>query len=172
VPDGEPTRIAVGYVRRAHGLDGSVILRPLTDAPAERFVPQAAFVTDEGVSRTLTLRSVRQHKDGLLLTFEEISGRNDADALRGVTLTIDPSERRDLTPDEFWEEDLVGRTVVDPEDNPLGSVLRLVLGAAQDRLVVLTPSGDEVEVPFVEAIVTDVPESAGPIVVDAPSGLF
>jgi len=46
----------------------------------------------------------------------------------------------------------------------------VVVGTLQDRLVVSTPSGAEVEVPFVEEIVADPAE--GRIVIDPPEGLF
>jgi len=52
----------------------------------------------------------------------------------------------------------------------LGQVTRVVVGMLQDRLVVTTPSGTEVEVPFVEEIVAD--PVGGRIVIDPPEGLF
>ncbi|NND02587.1 MAG: ribosome maturation factor RimM [Acidimicrobiia bacterium] len=166
-----PGRIPVGYIRRAHGLHGDVILRPLTDDP-DRFVVGAAFESDEVPPRRLTIADIREHKDGLLLRFEEVRNRNPADAMRGVTLTIDPHERRDLAQDEYWPEDLEGLSVELVDGTTLGTVESVITGGAQDRLVVATDAGAAVEVPFVAAIATEVDLAAGRIVIDPPPGLF
>lgn len=165
-------RIPVGYVRRAHGLRGFVILRPLTDKPEDRFVPGASFTTDEEPRRVLAVAEVRPHRDGILALFEDVTDRDEADRLRGVTLTISPSERRILEPDEYWDDDLVGMVVVAADGRRFGDVVRVVLGQAQDRLVVSADSGNEVEVPFVAAIVLEVSVEAGRITIDPPPGLF
>lgn len=165
-----PDRISVGYVRRAHGLSGDVILRPQSDDP-DRFAVGATFETDQDQSRKLTIAEIRQHKEGLLLRFAEIADRDSADALRGAALTIGAHERRNLDDDEYWPEDLVGLRVVTGDGSVLGTVKDVVTGSAQDRLVVATDS-NEVEVPFVAALVPEVNLAAGHIVVEPPAGLF
>ena len=164
-------RIAVGYVRRAHGLRGDVIVRALSDDPA-RFSVGSDFVTDENPERRLVVAAVRSHADGVLLSFEGLGDRNRAEVLQGVTLTIAVSQRRDLEEGEYWPEDLKGLVAVTPDGVHLGTVTGVVLTDAQDRLVVTRPEGGEVEVPFVEAMVGDVHPSQGHVVVDPPLGLF
>ncbi len=164
--------VAIGFVRRAHGLKGFVVLRPLDDRPDDRFVPGASFTTDEDPPRTVVVAETRPHRDGLLARFEDVSDRDQAEGLRGVTLTIPASEMRNLDPDEYWERDLVGLVAVDVAGRRLGVVTGIVPGAAQDRLVVTTEPGAEVEVPFVAAIVGEVMLDEGTIVIDAPPGLF
>ena len=164
-------RIAVGYVRRAHGLRGDVLVRPLSDDP-DRFVVGAAFLTDESPPRALEIAAVRSHSDGILLGFRQPLDRNGADALRGVTLTIDPEERRQLDEDEFWPEDLEGLTALDATGTELGQVTSVITGVAQDRLAVTTPDGRVIEVPFVAAIVGEVDIAGGVVHMDPPPGLF
>jgi len=167
----EPNRIRVGYVRRAHGLRGDVILRPQSDDP-DRFVVGADFITDEDPARTLTIAEIREHKEGILLRFKEVRDRNGADAMRGVTLQIAAVDRRDLDEDEFWPEDLVGLTAVDTDGTELGAVAEVITGAAQDRLVITTTDGGRIEVPFVAALVPEVNVEEGRAVLDPPPGLF
>jgi len=171
VSAGANERIAVAYVRRAHGLRGDVLIRPLSDDP-DRFVVGAAFQTDETPPRTLEVVAVRPHSEGILLGFRQPSDRSGAEALRGVTLTIDPDERRQLAEDEFWPSDLEGLVALDATGAPLGEVTGVITGAAQDRLVVTTPEGNVVEVPFVAAIVTEVDLAGGVVRMDPPPGLF
>jgi len=164
-------RISVGYVRRAHGIRGSVVVRPLTDHP-DRYHSGAAFLTDDDEPRVLVVGDAAEHPDGVLIRFEGVNDRTAAEALQGVTLTIGPEERRSLGDDEFWPEDLEGLTAIDPSGRHLGMVTGVVLGAAQDRIVVTRKNGQVVEVPFVEAIVGEIHPSLAHIVIDAPEGLF
>jgi 16S rRNA processing protein RimM len=164
-------RVPVGYVRRAHGIQGAVLVRLLTDNP-NRFAPGETLVTDEEPPRTLTVATSRPHSDGMLVGFEEVSDRTAAERLPGVTLTIAAADRRRLGDDEYWPDALEGLAVVDPAGRHLGRVTGVVLGAAQDRLVVTTDEGVDVEVPFVAAIVGEVHPSQGHVVIDPPEGLF
>ena len=166
-----PDRIPVGYVRRAHGLRGDVLLRPQSD-DSERFVVGAQFMTDESPARSLEIVEIRSHAEGLLLRFAEIRDRTAAEELRGVTLTIAPEQRRELAEGEYWPEDLVGLAVFDLAGAHLGTVASVVTGGAQDRLVVSAPESVPVEVPFVAALVPVVDVAAGRIEMDPPPGLF
>jgi 16S rRNA processing protein RimM len=163
--------IDVGYARRAHGIDGEVFVRSLSD-DAERWITGAAVVTNESTPRTLEVTSVRPHQDDLLVRFRSIDDRNAADALRGVRFQIPASERRTLDDGEYWPDDLVGCTVVDPGGAELGTVAAVEVSAPQDRLVVKTDDGARVEVPLVSAIVTGIDLQAELITVDPPDGLF
>jgi 16S rRNA processing protein RimM len=119
----------------------------------------------------LEVRSARPYRDrGLIVAFAGIVDRNQAETLRGMALTRDAADRRPLAEGEFWASSLVGLEAVNPAGVVLGRVVEVVTGGFQDRLVVGTPSGGEVQVPFVEEIVGD-PEG-GRIVIDAPEGLF
>ena len=73
---------------------------------------------------------------------------------------------------EYWPDELEGLVAIAPDGTHLGMVSGVVLSDAQDRLVVTTDGGREVEVPFVDAIVGEVHPSLGHVVVDPPEGLF
>lgn len=167
----QSARIPVGYVRRAHGLRGDVLVRPLTDDP-DRFVVGAQFDTDESPPRTFEVVEVRPHSEGVLLRIRQLASRNAAEAVRGVTFTIAAAERRQLEDDEFWPEQLEGLTAVDATGTPLGEVAEVINGVGQDRLRIATPDGRSVEVPFVAAIVGVVDLAGGEIRMDPPPGLF
>lgn len=163
--------VIVGYVRRPHGVNGAVIIRPLTDDSSNRWCVGAEFVSDDEPPIAYTVASVGPHKDGLLVRFKEISDRNAADALRGTSFTIPSGDRRELDAGEYWPDDLEGCTVVDEDGRLLGTVGAVEIGAAQDRLVVDTDHG-VVEVPFVDALVPTVDLEERRITVAPPPGLF
>lgn len=146
-------------------------MRTLTDNP-QRFDRGSRFLTDEEPPRHLEIVGTRSHNDGLIVAFADIGDRNAAEALQGVTLTIGRDARRALGEGEYWPDDLEGLTVIDPDGRHLGKITGVVLGDAQDRIVVTTDAGVDVEVPFVDEIVGEIHPSGGHIVVDAPDGLF
>ena len=71
----------------AHGLRGEVIVDVRSDDP-EVMAP-GSRLDIAGDQRSLTVRSVRVHKDRVLASFEECSTREDAEALRGARLLVD-----------------------------------------------------------------------------------
>ena len=166
-PDGS---IKVGYVRRAHGIKGAVIVRVLDDEH-EQFAPGRQLATDRAGHPTLAVRSAHPHRDGLLVRFDGIDDRNEAETLRGTSLLVTADERRELDDGEFWPEQLIGLRVLDPEGHNIGEIAALEPGGAQDRLIITT-AGGTFAVPFVDAIVTNVDLADGCVVVDAPVGLL
>jgi len=163
--------ILVGYVRRAHGINGALVVRPLTDDPEHRWVPGAEFMSDAKPPILFTVAEATPYRDDLLVRFAEVGDRTGAEALRGTSFTIDPADRRDLGDGEFWVEDLVGCDVVDRDGAPIGVVESVEFGAAQDRLAVRTDAG-RFEVPFVDAIIPEVDLERRIVVVTPPEGLF
>ena len=140
---------------------------PDTDDP-RRFATDAHL---QAGKRDLIVRAARPYRDrGLIVTFDGIHDRIEAETLRGSILTAAADDRRDLDAGEFWPDELVGLKAVDPHGKFLGVVSGVIFSGSQDRLVVTTPAGVEVEVPFVDDLVSD-PE-AGRIVIEAPGGLF
>ena len=165
-------RIPAGYVRRAHGIHGDVVVRGMLQDVGDRFVEGALLLTNEDEPREYRISAVRGHQGDYIVSFVGISDRNAADALKGIQFTIDRSERRELEPGEWWPEDLVGCDVVTVEGQTVGRVTDVITGAAQARLVVATQDGATGEVPFVNALVPEVDIEGKRIVVDLPEGLF
>ena len=147
---------------------GEVTLLPETDDPS-RFAPGSNLTTGGG--RELVVASSSPYRDrGLIVGFEGVTDRDQAEALRGETVGIAASTRRTLAAGEFWPDDLVGLEAVDRDGESLGVVAAVDLGSAQDRLVIRTPSGREVLVPFVDEIVGDPVD--GRLEIRDPGGLF
>ena len=161
-------RSVVGAVGRAHGLRGEVEVWGVSD---DLSALDEGRVFPRADGSQLTVRSVRRHHQKVLVAFHEIADRTAAEALRGTDLTIPSHERRTLDVDEYWPEDLVGLPVFDTGGVEVGVVVDLVVGGAQDRLVIETSEGSR-EVPFVAAIVPVVDVAGRRIVVDPPDGLL
>jgi 16S rRNA processing protein RimM len=159
----------VARIGRPHGVRGEVTVVVEADDPS-CLAPGSVLLTEEPAGLDLIVVAARPHRGaGWIVAFEGISTRDGAEQLRGTTLCIPAEERRALQQDEFWPEQLVGLVAVDAGGEVLGEVTGVELGG-QDRLVVTTPTGAEVLVPFVADLVGD-PEG-GRIRIDPPAGLF
>ena len=161
--------VVVGRIGPAHGLKGEVFVEPRTDEPERRFAPGETLRT---VSGSLTVASSRVHSGRLVIRFEEIDGRNAAEAARGTELTclVDPDERPE-DPEEFYDHQLVGLRVETPGGELVGELERVEHGAAQDLLVIRTPER-EVLFPFVSVFVPEVDVPGGRIVIDDQPGIL
>jgi 16S rRNA processing protein RimM len=170
-PEGQD-RIPAGYVRRAHGIHGDVVVRGTLQDAGDRFVEGAVLVTNEDAPREFEITGVRGHQGDFIITFSGVNDRNVADAMRGIQFTIDKADRRELVPGEWWPEDLVGCEVFTVQSDSVGVVANVITGASQDRLIVETHEGSRAEIPFVVALVPEVDVENRRIVVDLPGGLL
>src|SRR5262249_7953075 len=101
--------------------------------------------------------------------------RSAAEALRDTVLAIDSGKLSPLVdPEEFYDHDLVGLTVVTVNGEHIGSVAD-VLHHGQDTLVIEGQGSRhraEILVPLVPPIVPEVDVAGGRLVIDPPPGLL
>ena len=160
--------IRLGRIGRPHGVRGEVTVVPETD-DRSRFAPGSRLVSTEG--REFVVADSHPYRDrGLVLAFVGVADRNTAETLRGTVLWGDAADRRSLEPGEFWADQLTGLVAVAPDGSVLGRVSGVDHGVGQDRLIVVTPEGSTVLVPFVSALVGE--PTDGTIEIQDPGGLF
>lgn len=168
-------RLVVGRVGRPHGLRGEVTVEVRTDDPAQRFAGGSVLQTDPPGRGPLTVSGSRWHADRLIVRFAGVGDRESADNLRDTVLEIESDELAPLTdPEEFYDHELVGLTVLTVTGEQVGTVSD-VLHHGQDLLVVSgtgARGGREILVPFVAALVPEVDIKAGRLVIDPPAGLL
>ena len=165
-------QLQVARIGKPHGIRGEVTVQVLTDAPGDRFVPGTQFIVEPASAGPLTVISARWNKDILLLAFDEIVTRNEAETLRGAKLFIETEEIGADDDDEGWyEHELVGLDIR-VGANVVGKVSGLHTLPVQDLLVVTTNDGKEVLIPFVEQIVPEVNVGEKYVLVTPPPGLF
>ena len=152
-----PGLLEVGRITKAHGLRGEVLVLLVSDRE-ERLARGSVLESDRG---PLRVTASRRHHDRWIVTFDGVSTREGAEALRGVLLRAEPVAGGD----ELWVHELIGCTVRTPDGVERGTVESVMDNPAADLLVL--DSGALVPVVFVVGSPVD-----GVIVVDTPDGLF
>lgn len=166
-------QLVVGRIGRAHGVSGEVAVAVRTDDPDSRFADGSVLRTDPAERGPLTVATSRWHSGRLLVTFAGVADRSAAESLAGTSLVVDTADLPELSdPEEFYDHELVGLSVVDTSGTQLGTVADVIHGPGSDLLAITRTDGGEALVPFVKAIVPTVEVAAGRIVVDPPAGLF
>lgn len=168
-------QLVVGRIARPHGVRGELAVDVRTDDPELRLAAGAVLATDPAAAGPLTVARTRWHSGRLLVQFEGLADRTEADRLRGVLLLVESAELEDLPdPDEFRDHQLIGLAVRTQAGEHVGEVTD-VLHYGQDLLVV-TGSGEragaEIMIPFVTAIVPEVDLAAGELRIAPPPGLL
>ncbi|MDH5373090.1 MAG: ribosome maturation factor RimM [Acidimicrobiia bacterium] len=161
------TDLTIGRIGRAHGIRGEVAVRVYADDP-RLFEPGSAMRSGE---KELVVAHSRPHKNTLLVAFDGITTRTEAETLLGLELTVPIEARRELEDGEFWPDDLIG-LAVHADAGKVGEVVDVVAGEAQDRLVVGLLTGGTVEIPFVDELVPEVLPEEGLIRITPIEGLF
>ena len=176
------TEVAVGRIGRPHGIRGEVSVELWTDEPERRFAdgarlaarrPQGGPPQTPSSLTALTVAATRWHQGRLLVRFTELSDRTAAEAARGLDLlvTVAPDERPE-DPEEFYDHQLVGLTVVTTDGVAVGVITEVMHSGAQDLLVVAREGRDDALVPFVSALVPEVDLEQGTVVVADRPGLL
>ncbi|MFC4735581.1 ribosome maturation factor RimM [Bacillus daqingensis] len=164
----------VGKIVNTHGIRGEVRVISRTDFPERRYRTGAVLTAfgSSGAPVSLTVTSWRQHKNFDLLTFEEISGVTEAEALKESLLKIEKTalEEDELDDGEFYYHEIIGMEAVDEAGHSVGTVKEILQPGANDVWVLDTDKG-ELLLPYIEDVVLRVNQREGVITVRIPEGL-
>jgi 16S rRNA processing protein RimM len=163
--------LEIGYVVKAHGLQGEVVVGLITNRLDRLDAGQRLAVrrTERTGPRPpaagpgpaeLVVSASRPFQDRYLVYFEGVSTREAAEALRGSLLLAPPV----TDPDALYVHELIGSEVVEQDGTSHGIVVSVEANPASDLLV--GEAGWLVPLRFV------VERRGRQIVVDAPEGLF
>ena len=146
---------------KPHGLRGEVVVELYAGRP-ERARPGTRFTTDRGPLQVVRATPFPGRlPDRWIVSFDQVTGRDDAEALRDLVLLAPPLH----DPDALWVHELVGAAVVDRAGRRLGTVEAVVANPASDLLEL--DNGGLVPLTFVVDR-----DASGAVVVDVPAGLL
>lgn len=152
--NGEPVYLAVGKLRRPHGVRGELLMEVYTDFP-ERLQPEVTLYLGKS-HKPLRLSDVRNHKDGLLVHFAGLDTPEQAAVYRNQLAYVKTADRPRLPEGRFYHHQLIGFDVVDEAGRPLGTLTGILQTGANDVYVVQRPDSSELLLPVIASVVLDV----------------
>ncbi|MGE5222336.1 MAG: ribosome maturation factor RimM [Omnitrophica WOR_2 bacterium] len=153
-PSGEPAFLAVGKLRRPHGVHGEMLMEVLTDFPERLKKGATLYIGDE--HQPLKLASLRWHNQGMLVTFRGVDTPENAGELRNLIAYVQSKDRPPLDEGEYYHHQLLGLKVYDEEGAILGEVTQILETGANDVLVVQPESGAEILLPALDSVILEV----------------
>lgn len=163
---GEPVFIAVGYLRRPHGIHGEIIMDVLTDFPERMRPNRLVYLGDR--HEAIRLASVRWHGQAMLVSFRDIDTPEAVGRYRNTQVFVKADELPPLPKDEYYHHQLLELSVVDEQGQRIGILEEILETGANDVYVVRTPEGNEVLIPAIEGVVLEVDLARGEMKVRPP----
>jgi 16S rRNA processing protein RimM len=120
---------------------------------ASRFEPGSHLFVGEQGDRPVTVSSSRPHRQRVLLSFEEVRDRTEAERLRGEFLFVPASSAPELPEGEYWAHELIGCDVVTESGRSLGRIREVIHTPANDVWAADGEHG-EVLIPALRDVVT------------------
>jgi 16S rRNA processing protein RimM len=150
--DSEPEFFAVGKLRRPHGIHGEILMTVWSDI-SEFFKPGLEVYVG-GSPQAVHVKSVRKHKQGLLVAFEEVQQREEVGEFRNQTLMIRAEQLPPLDEDEYYLHQIAGMTVVDVDTGvTLGVIENFIKTGANDVYIVRSLRGSEILLPAIDEVI-------------------
>jgi 16S rRNA processing protein RimM len=166
---GEPVFLAVGRLRRAHGVNGEIQMDVLTDFP-ERLKPGITLYAGDD-HRQVKVRRVRWHGQALLIAFEEYHTPEQAAELRNQILYVSSRDLPPLEEDEYYHPQVIGLRVIDEAGRLLGRLVEILETGANDVYVIRPERGQDILLPAIDETILAVDLETGEIRVHLLPGL-
>jgi 16S rRNA processing protein RimM len=175
------TWVLLARIVRPQGRRGEVLADIFTDFPEHFAERKRLFLRPPAGAERDTLREIRVeshwlHKGRVVLKLAQVDSIADADTLRGFEVVIPREERMPLTGDAVYVSDLLGVRVIDVSRGAAedaGEIMDVEPeGAGPAMLVIRTPAGDELLIPFVRAYLRKIDIEAKRMEMELPLGLL
>ncbi|MFT3708253.1 MAG: ribosome maturation factor RimM [Archangium sp.] len=165
-----PKLLQIGYVSRAHGLKGEVVIKTFDPASTVlEEVERLHVIPREGAARDLDIESVGESPGSdLLVRFKGFQNHEKADALRGATVHVYRDDLEQPAEGEFFHGDLVGLEAFTPDGKRLG-VVEEVWSTGPVPNLCIRDGKEELLVPFAEEFVPKVDLAEKKVTIIPPS---
>ena len=148
---GEPVYMAVGRLRRTHGIKGEILFEMTTEQPENIKPGRQFFVGERKVP--VTVVSIRQTDKLWLIAFEGFNTNESVEIFRNQTMFADAAQLLPLPDGRFYHHEVIGMNVEDEQHAPLGVVTEILVTGANDVYIVKTLDDSEMLIPAVKAVV-------------------
>jgi 16S rRNA processing protein RimM len=152
-PNGEPVYLVVGFLRRAHGLRGEIIMDMHTDFPERLRSGRELFIGQD--RKPVKVASARPHAKGMLVKFKGVETPEHAGQFRNQWVYVKASDVPSLPEGQLYQHELFGFAVVDEEGQSLGELVEIIETGANDVYVVRNQAGKEILLPAIPSVILE-----------------
>ena len=163
--------ITIGLITKPHGLNGAVVVHPLT-YDVNRFEEIDRVFINDRLKRKLNIEELEiVSNDQIRVKFRESNNRHEADGLRKKEIMIPEDEMIKLPDDVYFLHDLIGCEVHSLKRGFVGKIVN-VLGGGGNDIYVIDYNEKEVLVPAVSKFVKKIDIENKRIDIDEIPGLI
>lgn len=146
-------KILLAQIGGPHGIKGEVRVKPYGDP--DMLNQYGKLENKDG--QKFKIKRMRPQKNMMVVKFEGVNTREEAEALNRVELFVDRAKLPELEEeDEFYIQDLIGMDVLDENGEAIGSVLAVPNFGAGDMIEVKpTNSSSTYFLPFTKEVVPE-----------------
>lgn len=168
-PKGESIYLAIGFLRRPHGVSGEIIMDLHTDFPDRIKAGRKVYIGDD--HEAATFGSVRVHGNGLLVSLRGYDTPETAGRFRNQWVYVKAKDVPSLPEGRHYKYEMIDLDVVDDNGNALGKLVEILETGANDVYIVRDESGKETLLPAIPSVILSVDMEARVIKVHLLEGL-
>jgi len=164
-------RLMVGEIMGAHGLNGGMWVKPLTDRNIRANKIVDVFVISGVEERPGVVESINETEGRWIVTLEGVHNRTQAENMRGQFIGVAENSSPALPDGSFYIHELVGREVVSEDGKVLGELTGVLSTGSNDVYEISGPEG-EILFPALKNLVLECPRGGRTMKVRLLPGLL
>ncbi len=159
----------IGYVAKAHGLKGEVTV--IVTEPMDLDSVDSVFIEQKNTLVPYFIKELSDRGDKAFVRFDEINSIEQANGIKGCSLYLPKETRPKLKRGEFYDDEVIGFTVIDEALGELGSITE-ISNSGPNRLLSVDVKGKEVLVPLNSPFIVSTNKTKKVIKVALPDGFL
>ena len=167
----------VGRIVNTHGVRGELRILSTTDFEDERFAVDnklAAFGPNDNKPTWVTIKTVRRHKNFILVTLEGLENINLVERFKGglLKVTMDQLAEDELAENEYYHFEIIDCEVFSEEGELIGTVSDILETGANDVWEIKAKGGKNHYIPYIEDVVKEINVDEKKIIIHVMEGLL
>lgn len=167
--------LAIGKIVGVHGLRGNLKVYSYAESVETYRAASQLFIADSSGDRIcFQIIEIKPHKRQLLLTVKGVNTREQAQAMTGRQIYIDPANLPELEPGVYYWTDLIGLAVFTITEVYLGRIESILQTGANDVYIVKNDRCHPIKetlIPALESVVRSIDLNQQTMRVALPEGL-
>lgn len=161
--------VVIGVITSPHGVRGQFKVKAFTSVAADVTAYGPVQLPD---GRSLTLTRVGQAKGLVICRADEVSSREQAEALRGLEISVSRDQLPAAAEDELYQADLIGLLALTPDGADIGQIIGFHNFGAGELVEIKPADATSFFTPFGAPHLIGVDQVAGHITLSIPAGLL